>query len=101
MKTQQELREEAKAKIDELTTKINSLRANPLEDIVDQKKLDGLIGELEKARDDIKSKYVSMKAAEEEKWDKFEKNVYQDMESFNRAFEKAGTIFKPGRSKSD
>ncbi|MFO7852155.1 MAG: hypothetical protein ACQERS_04945 [Bacteroidota bacterium] len=97
MKTQEELREEAKAKVDELTTKINSLRSSPLEDIVNKDKLDELIIELEKIRDRIKAQYLRIKEKEDKKWDEFELNVYQDMKSFNDAYRQAGTIFKSGK----
>jgi hypothetical protein len=56
---------------------------------------DSLITEMEKTRDLIRKRYDTMKASGENEWTKLEKNIYTDMESFNEAYTKAGSLFKP------
>lgn len=99
MSTQEELREKARQKIDDLSTKINSLKDKPLEDIAKKDRLDEIIKELEETSENIKSTYIRLMKENEKKWDEFDKNVYRDMKSFDDAFRKAGSIFESGSQK--
>lgn len=91
---QEELKQKIKEKIDGLNTQIHQLRIQVVDASV-KDSYDKIIRELEVKRDLMKRKYEEMESSGEEDWSKLDKNIYADMESFNKSFKKAGALFKP------
>ena len=91
---QEEHKLNVKEKITDLSRQILELK-NQVVDASLKDSLDSLISELEKTRDLIQKKYDKMEASGERNWTKLEKNIYSDLESFNKVYKKAGALFKP------
>jgi predicted RNA-binding protein with RPS1 domain len=91
---QEELKQQIKEKIDDLTNQIQKLKIQVV-DSSGKGSYEKLIQELEETRNVILNKYEEMKSSGEEDWSKLDKNIFADMESFNNAYKKAGALFKP------
>jgi len=90
----EDYRLQIKEKIEDLNKQVMELKNQVVEEKV-KDSFDSLISEMENTRDLIQKKYDSMKASGEEEWTKLEKNIYNDIESFDNAYKKAGALFKP------
>lgn len=93
---QEKLKLEAKNKLDEISSLLQKIK-NQKVDELEKTEHEKLVKELEEIRAKIVEKYETFDKSMEEKWDQFEKNIYQDMGSFNKAYKKAGHLFKPGK----
>ena len=93
---QEKLKLEAKNKLDEISTLLEKMK-NQKVDELQKTEHEKLVKELTDIRDKIVEKYEVFDKSTEGRWDKFENNIYQDMESFNKAYKKAGHLFKPGK----
>lgn len=91
---QEEYRLKLKEKIEDFTRQIMELKTQVVDASI-KESFDSLITEMEKTRDLIQKRYDTMEASGESEWTKLEKNIYTDIESFNEAYRKAGSLFKP------
>ena len=91
---QEDNRLQIKEKIEDLNRQVLDLKNQVVEASV-KDSFDSLISELEDTRDQIQKKYDSMDASGENEWTKLEKNIYNDVESFDKAYRRAGALFKP------
>lgn len=96
---QEEFKEEIKKKIEDISEKINELKSHTPEDSSLEGEISKLVNQMEKIRDDIQNKYDRAGKSVEHNWDKITRNIYQDLESFDNAFKKAGSLFKSRRKK--
>jgi predicted nucleic acid-binding Zn-ribbon protein len=88
-------REEAKQKINEMTTQINQLKIQVVDQSLKEQYQD-LIRQLEQIRDRIQGNYEQMDDSSDDKeWSEFNSNIYTDLQSFDTAFKKAGAMFRP------
>jgi hypothetical protein len=83
-----------KEKIEDLNRQVLELKNQVVEPSV-KNSFDSLISDMEKTRDLIQKKYDNMEASGEDEWTKLEKNIFNDVESFDKAYKKAGALFKP------
>jgi uncharacterized protein YoxC len=91
-----------KQKLDEINRKIDLLKTEDLHDTTLKDQVEGLIRKLETIRNDIKEKYAEADTEREDVWERMEKDIYSDFESFDEAFRKAGTLFRrEGKKLSD
>jgi len=93
---QEELKQQIKEKIDGLNEQIHQLRIQVVDASV-KDSYDEIIRELEVKRDMMKKKYKEMESSGEQDWSKLDKNIYADLESFNKSFKKAGALFNPAQ----
>ena len=93
---QEEHKLQIKEKIDDFNRQLLELK-NQVVDASVKDAFDSLIVQMEKTRDQIQKKYNTMEASGENEWTKLENNIYTDMESFDKAYKKAGALFKPQR----
>lgn len=95
-----ELKDKAKRKLDQLSDQIEKIKEKKPSNPDVKAEMDRLIYRMEEIRDNVKKIYneniQNEKSGKEIQWDQFEKNIYKDLESFNNAFSKAGTFFRPG-----
>ena len=87
--------EKVKDKLNEISTKIEEIKSKTLDDESMQSAFDELVDQMQRIRDQIQEKYDDMRASGKDNWEEFNSNIYQDLESFNEAFKKAGAIFRP------
>lgn len=97
----QQFKQKADQKIEELSKMIDKLKIQALEDITMKHEFDNIIKQLEKIRDSVKYKYEKIENESDRSWDEFQKNIYQDLETFDNAFKKAGSLFKPMEKKTN
>lgn len=79
--------------LESFESKIKDLKARAYGHLSIRDDLDALIRSMEQARDKISSQLDKDGDKEGHEWDKIEKNIYRDIESFNDAFRKAGELF--------
>ncbi|MBS0010306.1 MAG: hypothetical protein KFF49_02785 [Bacteroidales bacterium] len=93
---QEKLKLEAKEKLEDISSIIEKIKNQKVEEL-DKIEYEALVKELEDIRNKMKEKFDAFDSSVEKKWDEFDKNIYQDIQSFNNAYMKAGHIFKPGK----
>lgn len=93
---QEKLKLEAKQKIDDISSLLEKIKDQKVDEM-DRIEHEALIKELEDIRNKIDEKYKALNTSVEQNWDEFDKNIYQDIESFNNAYMRAGHLFKPGK----
>ncbi|MFO7756114.1 MAG: hypothetical protein R6V34_09040 [Bacteroidales bacterium] len=93
---QDKLKLEAKQKVDEISSLLEKIKDQKVDEM-DKIEHEALVKELEDIRNKIEKEYKALDTSVEQKWDEFDKNIYQDIESFNNAYMKAGHLFKPGK----
>lgn len=93
----EESKKKAERKLAEINSRIEELKSRVPENEEARKKIYRLVGDLEKMRDDFGKKYEEIRKSGEDKWDEFNKNIYRDLESFERSFREAGSLFRPER----
>lgn len=96
---QQEYKLKIKEKIQKISAQIEELKYQVVEASL-KDKFEALIRELEETKDRIQVRYDEMEESGKEEWDKLDKNLYGDLESFESAFKKAGSMFKPKKGSS-
>lgn len=93
MNPQQSPQNNVKRNLQEISEKINEMQAKTYDHLGFRDDLDKLMSKMQKLRDKIQSKYDKTDKSDKKDWDALEKNIYKDIESFNRAFRKAGELF--------
>ncbi|WP_462281495.1 hypothetical protein [Salinivirga cyanobacteriivorans] len=90
----QKLKQNIKAKIDDINSKVLSIRERLSKEENPDDELQKLLLQLEKIQTELTEKFDTLEANPEADWDEFDKNIHQSMKSFNQAFTRAGTLFK-------
>ncbi|MDT8394027.1 MAG: hypothetical protein RQ761_09280 [Bacteroidales bacterium] len=93
MNQQQLSQNKVKKTLQEISEKINEMQAKTYDHLGFRDDLDKLMSKMQKLRDKIQSKYNKTDKSDKKDWDTLEKSIYKDIESFNRAFRKAGELF--------
>ena len=95
-----ELKDKARRKLEQLSEQIETIKDKKPKNPDVKAEMERLIYRMEEIRDNVKNIYSeNLKNVESGKkvhWDEFEKNIFQDLKSFDNAFSKAGTFFRPG-----
>lgn len=93
----EEARKKAEETISDLTTKLEGLKSKMTGEDKKKDDLNELIEEMDALKEKIRNKFKETEDENEDKWEEFNKTIYQDFESFEEAFRKAGRMFAPER----
>jgi len=98
--TLRELKSELDRRMIDIKEKIRELEGLVKEQDVAKSELKDVLDELRKLQKDIVGQYNqldSLKAEEKERFERLEKNVYTNLETFDEAFLKAGSMVKQSK----
>lgn len=99
----QELKKELQKKLTEIKDKISEVEMIMKKQETPSKSLKDKISELKNVQEDILLQYDQLEAMEEEEtpdYSDLEKNIYKNLEAFDAAFSKAGSIMKESKFKT-
>ncbi len=93
METQDKIKREVKRKIDDIRSKFFEAHEQLEREENPSLELKNLIKELEDIQKKLDEKYEGIKTQTDVNWSEIDKAIFKDINAFNSAFEKAGTLF--------
>ena len=92
-------REEALNKLTQMSAQIDELKMQTVKSSL-KEKYDKLIKHMEYIMSEARSEFDRTDESGKEDWSGFDRNIFRNLETFNRAYRKAGAMFGGDNSRS-